>query len=143
MHAGSTQKRLPGTGQQLKPGLCALLCSFPDAPLRICASPSVSLFILQAHIGIHPRRLLGAAVAALGVPHCGPPARDAALLAVESLLQHQADAADVAEAVGAHDAAVSYFSPLAPHAGELLSALRAVVLASVQTTSGGGKQVSD
>lgn len=51
-------------------------------------------------------RLLASVVAALGTPHCGPAARDAALTVVEALLRHQEEAAaEAAEAAEAADAA--------------------------------------
>jgi hypothetical protein len=90
------------------------------------------------------RRLLGAVVAALGAPHCGRAARDAALSVVESLLQHQeaaaaavavVEAAEAQEAGGGEEAA-AFAAVLEPHATALLAALRSVVVAA---TGSGGK----
>ena len=87
-------------------------------------------------------------VAALGAPHCAPASRDAALSVVESLLDHRQDALNSPAAAAVVGAAASEGQQeaaegapaadvLAPHAGALLAALRAVVLSA--TGSGGGR----
>jgi len=83
-------------------------------------------------------------VAALGAPHCSPPARDTALSVIEALLQHQDDAAAVSESMetdgrqdGQQEAAEAAAAVLAPHGGALLTALRTVVLSATGGGSGG------